>query len=102
MRVLLAAVGTRGDVQPALALALELRRLRHAVRPTTPVMPFSHRDLWSTAHVRTQLANSNDPNECGRLFAAPAAFYFLGSGGGGGVSLSASVDDAPLRAVPIT
>src|SRR5262245_8819893 len=32
MRVLLAAVGTRGDVQPAIALALELRRLGHAVR----------------------------------------------------------------------
>src|SRR5262245_15529416 len=32
MRVLLVAVGTRGDVQPALALALELRNLGHAVR----------------------------------------------------------------------
>lgn len=32
MRVLLTAVGTRGDVQPALALALELRSLGHAVR----------------------------------------------------------------------
>src|SRR5262245_63327559 len=32
MRVLLAAVGTRGDVQPAIALALELRKLGHAVR----------------------------------------------------------------------
>ena len=32
MRALLVAVGTRGDVQPALALALELRRLGHAVR----------------------------------------------------------------------
>ena len=32
MRALLAAVGTRGDVQPALALALELRRLGHEVR----------------------------------------------------------------------
>ena len=32
MRVLLTAVGTRGDVQPALALALELRKLGHAVR----------------------------------------------------------------------
>jgi vancomycin aglycone glucosyltransferase len=32
MRVLLAAVGTRGDVQPVLALALELRKLGHAVR----------------------------------------------------------------------
>ena len=32
MRALIAAVGTRGDVQPALALALELRRLGHAVR----------------------------------------------------------------------
>lgn len=32
MRALLAAVGTRGDVQPALALALELRKLGHAVR----------------------------------------------------------------------
>src|SRR5262245_19419325 len=32
MRALLAAVGTRGDVQPALALALELRKLRHTVR----------------------------------------------------------------------
>jgi len=35
MRVLLAAVGTRGDVQPALALALELRKLGHAVRMCT-------------------------------------------------------------------
>ena len=32
MRALLAAVGTRGDVQPALALALELRKLGHGVR----------------------------------------------------------------------
>lgn len=32
MRALLAAVGTRGDVQPALAVALELRKLGHAVR----------------------------------------------------------------------
>src|SRR5215469_8634846 len=32
MRALLAAVGTRGDVQPALALAVELRRLGHSVR----------------------------------------------------------------------
>src|SRR5579862_5311678 len=32
MRALLVAVGTRGDVQPALALALELRTLGHAVR----------------------------------------------------------------------
>ena len=32
MRALLAAVGTRGDVQPAIALALELRRLGHSVR----------------------------------------------------------------------
>jgi vancomycin aglycone glucosyltransferase len=32
MRALLAAVGTRGDVQPVLALALELRKLGHAVR----------------------------------------------------------------------
>src|SRR5262245_30837300 len=32
MRVLLAAVGTRGDVQPAIALALELRKRGHGVR----------------------------------------------------------------------
>jgi vancomycin aglycone glucosyltransferase len=32
MRALLTAVGTRGDVQPALALALELRKLGHEVR----------------------------------------------------------------------
>lgn len=32
MRALLVAVGTRGDVQPALALALELRKLGHEVR----------------------------------------------------------------------
>jgi vancomycin aglycone glucosyltransferase len=32
MRALLAAVGTRGDVQPVLALGLELRKLGHAVR----------------------------------------------------------------------
>jgi vancomycin aglycone glucosyltransferase len=32
VHVLLAAVGTRGDVQPALALALELRKLGCAVR----------------------------------------------------------------------
>jgi vancomycin aglycone glucosyltransferase len=32
MRALLVAVGTRGDVQPALALALELRRLGHDAR----------------------------------------------------------------------
>ncbi|HET9930040.1 MAG TPA: glycosyltransferase [Polyangiaceae bacterium] len=35
MQVLLAAVGTRGDVQPALALALELRELGHGVRLCT-------------------------------------------------------------------
>ena len=32
MRALIAAVGTRGDVQPALALAFELRKLGHAAR----------------------------------------------------------------------
>ena len=32
MRALLTAVGTRGDVQPALALAIELRKLGHVVR----------------------------------------------------------------------
>ncbi|HEX5047281.1 MAG TPA: glycosyltransferase [Gammaproteobacteria bacterium] len=32
MRVLLSAVGTRGDVQPAIALALELRKRDHQVR----------------------------------------------------------------------
>jgi vancomycin aglycone glucosyltransferase len=32
VRALLAAVGTRGDVQPALALALELQKRGHAVR----------------------------------------------------------------------
>jgi len=32
MRVLLAAVGTRGDVHPAVALALELRKRGHAAR----------------------------------------------------------------------
>ena len=32
MRALLAAVGTRGDVQPAVALALELRKRGHEVR----------------------------------------------------------------------
>ena len=32
MRALLAAVGTRGDVQPAIALALELRKRGHYVR----------------------------------------------------------------------
>jgi vancomycin aglycone glucosyltransferase len=32
MRALLAAVGTRGDVQPAVALALELRKRGHDVR----------------------------------------------------------------------
>jgi vancomycin aglycone glucosyltransferase len=32
MRALIAAVGTRGDVQPALALAIELRDLGHTVR----------------------------------------------------------------------
>src|SRR5215475_99585 len=32
MRALLAAVGTRGDVQPALVFALELRKLGHDVR----------------------------------------------------------------------
>lgn len=32
MRALLVAVGTRGDVQPALALAFELRKLGHEAR----------------------------------------------------------------------
>ena len=32
MRILISAVGTRGDVQPALALALELRKHGHSVR----------------------------------------------------------------------
>lgn len=36
MRALVVAVGTRGDVQPALALALELRALGHAVRLCVP------------------------------------------------------------------
>jgi vancomycin aglycone glucosyltransferase len=36
MNVLLAPVGTRGDVQPMLALALELRRRGHAVTMAAP------------------------------------------------------------------
>ena len=32
MRVLVSAVGTRGDVQPAVAVAVEVRRLGHDVR----------------------------------------------------------------------
>lgn len=36
MRVLVSSVGTRGDVQPAVALALELRRLGHDVRMCVP------------------------------------------------------------------
>lgn len=35
MRILLGAVGTRSDVQPALVLALELRKLWHAARMCT-------------------------------------------------------------------
>jgi vancomycin aglycone glucosyltransferase len=36
MRVLISSVGTRGDVQPAVALALELRALGHTVRLCVP------------------------------------------------------------------
>jgi vancomycin aglycone glucosyltransferase len=36
MRVLISSVGTRGDVQPALALAIEMRKLGHEVRPCVP------------------------------------------------------------------
>ena len=36
MRVLLSSVGTRGDVQPVLSLALEVRRLGHEVRLCIP------------------------------------------------------------------
>lgn len=36
MRVLISAVGTRGDVQPAVALALELRKLGHDARMCVP------------------------------------------------------------------
>jgi vancomycin aglycone glucosyltransferase len=36
MRVLVSSVGTRGDVQPALALAIEVRKLRHEVRLCLP------------------------------------------------------------------
>ncbi|MBX3166684.1 MAG: glycosyltransferase [Candidatus Eremiobacteraeota bacterium] len=36
MRILLSAVGTRGDVQPLLALALELRALGHLARLCIP------------------------------------------------------------------
>ncbi len=36
MRVLISTVGTRGDVQPAMALALEVRELGHEVRLCVP------------------------------------------------------------------
>src|SRR4051812_26941327 len=36
MRVLLSVVGTRGDVQPVFALALEVRALGHEVRLCVP------------------------------------------------------------------
>jgi vancomycin aglycone glucosyltransferase len=36
MRVLISSVGTRGDVQPAAALALEVRELGHEVRMCVP------------------------------------------------------------------
>lgn len=36
MRVLISSVGTRGDVQPAIALALRLRELGHQVRLCVP------------------------------------------------------------------
>src|SRR5262249_7680152 len=36
MRVLLSVVGTRGDVQPVIALALEVRELGHEVRLCVP------------------------------------------------------------------
>ena len=36
MRVLLSTVGTRGDVQPVQALALEVRALGHEVRVAVP------------------------------------------------------------------
>jgi len=36
MRVLLSVVGTRGDVQPVIALALEVRKLGHEVRLCVP------------------------------------------------------------------
>jgi vancomycin aglycone glucosyltransferase len=36
MRVLMSVVGTRGDVQPVIALALEVRKLRHEVRLCLP------------------------------------------------------------------
>jgi vancomycin aglycone glucosyltransferase len=36
MRVLISSVGTRGDVQPGVALALELRELGHQVRICVP------------------------------------------------------------------
>jgi len=36
MRVLLSTIGSRGDVQPLVALALELRALGQEVRPCVP------------------------------------------------------------------
>ncbi len=36
MRILLSSVGTRGDIQPVLSLALEVRRLGHEVRLCIP------------------------------------------------------------------
>jgi Glycosyltransferase family 28 N-terminal domain len=36
MRVLVSSAGTRGDAQPVLALALEVRKLGHEVRLCVP------------------------------------------------------------------
>ncbi len=36
MRVLLSAVGTRGDVQPLVALGLRVRELGHEIRLCVP------------------------------------------------------------------
>lgn len=84
MNVLLCAVGTRGDVQPILALAIELQALGHHARLCVPpaytdwvqsfgVVCFS---IWPSMQVTSEGAMQLSTEQLGRLAARSAYLEF--------------------------
>ncbi|MDB5034220.1 MAG: gtfE [Chlorobi bacterium] len=113
MRVLISSVGTRGDVQPAVALALEVGRLGHEVRMCVPPN-FTDR-VTSLGFEATPVGIEMRAPRAGAGLAAPAVipdlitdqFDAIGSAAdgcdlilGGGAHQYAARSIAELRGIP--